>query len=133
MAIKIVVLGSRYLPLGVDFPPLEVANYGWEQYPQLQGDGDIAERCWRADIVVSLDTAISASALKKMTKIGLLVCAGPVCEQVDQVAVAARGVELLAFPDAQYDSEINAQDLCDRVSAAINHYVRHYQASEEGH
>ena len=133
MAIKVVVLDSGHLPMDVDFPPLEVVKYGWEQYPQLQGEADIAERCWRADIVVSLDTAISASALEKMAKIGLLVCAGPACEQVDQAAVAERGVELLAFPDAQYESAADAQDLCDRVSAAINHYIRHYQESEETH
>jgi len=126
MAIKVVVLDSRLLPAGVDFPPLDADKYGWEQYPQLQGD-DIAERCWRADIVVSLDSAISASELEKMIKIGLLVCAGPACERVDQAAVAARGVELLAFPEVQYGARADAQDLCNRVAAAINHYIRNYE------
>lgn len=126
MAIKVVVLDSRLLPAGVDFPPLDADKYGWEQYPQLQGD-DIAERCWRADIVVSLDSAISASELEKMIKIGLLVCAGPACERVDQAAVAARGVELLAFPEVQYGTRADAQDLCNRVAAAINHYIRNYE------
>ena len=126
MAIKVVVLDSRLLPAGVDFPPLDADKYGWEQYPQLQGE-DIAERCWRADIVVSLDSAISASELEKMIKIGLLVCAGPACERVDQAAVAARGVELLAFPEVQYGTRAEAQDLCNRVAAAINHYIRNYE------
>ena len=125
MAIKVVVLDSRLLPAGVDFPPLDADKYGWEQYPQLQGN-DIAERCWRADIVVSLDSAISASELEKMIKIGLLVCAGPACERVDQAAVAERGVELLAFPEVQYGTRAEAQDLCNRVAAAINHYIRNY-------
>jgi len=125
MAIKVVVLDSRLLPMGVDFPPLDADKYGWEQYPQLQGE-DIAERCWRADIVVSLDSAISASELEKMVKIGLLVCAGPACERVDQAAVAERGVELLAFPEVQYGTRAEAQDLCNRVAAAINHYIRNY-------
>ena len=127
MAIKVVVLDSRLLPTDVDFPPLDADKYGWEQYPQLQGE-EIAERCGRADIVVSLDSAISALEIEKMIKIGLLVCAGPACERVDQAAVAARGVELLAFPEAQYGTRADAQDLCDRVVAAINHYIRNYEA-----
>ena len=127
MSIKVVVLDSRYLPEGVDFPPLNVDKYGWEQYPRLQ-QGEIAERCWRADIVVSLDTAITSSQLEKMVKIGLLICAGPACGRIDQAALAANGVELLAFPEARLDQKADAQDLCDRVAAAINHYVRNCQA-----
>jgi lactate dehydrogenase-like 2-hydroxyacid dehydrogenase len=123
MAIKVVVLDSRLLPAGVDFPPLEVDKYGWEQYPQLSEE-EFAERCWRADIVVSLESAISLTALEKMLKIGLLICAGPACERIDLAALAERGVELLVFPEARYDTNADAQDLCNRVAAAINHYIR---------
>lgn len=126
MSIKVVVLDAARLPAGVDFPPLETAKYGWEQYPQLN-DEEIAQRCWRADIVVTLGTAIDASALGKMVKIGLLICAGSACARVDQSAVAARGVELLAFSDADFTSVTAAQDLCNRVSAAINHYIRTFR------
>ncbi len=125
MAIKVVVLDSRLLPAGVDFPPLEVDKYGWEQYPQLSEE-EFAERCWRADIVVSLESAISLTALEKMLKIGLLICAGPACERIDLAALAERGVELLVFPEARYDTSADAQDLCNRVAAAINHYIRNY-------
>ena len=55
MAIKVVVVDGAQLPAGVDFPPLDAAKYGWEQYPALTEE-DIAERCWRADIVVALAT-----------------------------------------------------------------------------
>jgi len=123
MAIKVVVLDSGHLPPGVEFPPLTVEKYGWEQYPQLCGD-DIAERCWRADIVVTLGAAIDRTALEKMVKVGLVICAGSACEHLDQAAVAARGIELLAFADAELGTAAAAQDLCDRVSAAINHYIR---------
>ncbi|VAW74652.1 hypothetical protein MNBD_GAMMA13-1176 [hydrothermal vent metagenome] len=38
------------------------------------------------------------------------------------------------FPSLEaVKSGVEAQDLCARVSAAINHYVRHYQASEEAY
>ena len=123
MAIKVVVLDCGRLPSGVEFPPLRVDKYGWEQYPQLDGD-DIADRCWRADVVVTLATPIDDRALEKMSRVGLLICAGEACMRTDQTAVLARGIELLAFPEAQYASTATAQDLCDRVSAAIDHYLR---------
>lgn len=122
MTIKIVVLGSERLPTGVEFPPLQLKKYGWEQYPRLTGD-DIAERCWRADIVVTLGTEVDRSSLEKMLRIGLLIGAGEVCSQLDQAALTDRGVEVLVFPDAELDSPAGAQDLCNRVSAAIDHYL----------
>jgi phosphoglycerate dehydrogenase-like enzyme len=123
MAVRVVVVDGGRLPAGVDFPPLQVEKYGWEQYPQLSGD-DIADRCWRADIVVSLGTPVDRALLEKLTRVALLICAGEACSRVDQAAVAACNVELLGFPDAELASTAGAQDLCDRVSAAINHYIR---------
>jgi lactate dehydrogenase-like 2-hydroxyacid dehydrogenase len=129
VAIKVVVLDSGRLPGGVDFPPLELDKYGWEQYPGLSGD-EVAERCWRADIVVSLGTPIDRAALEKMHKLGLLICVGPACSGIDQAAVRERGVELMGFPDADYASVGAAEDLCMRVSAAIDHYVRNCARQE---
>lgn len=129
MAIKIVVLDAAQLPSGVDFPPLNTDKYGWEQYPQLEGE-DIAERCWRADIVVSLSTAIGLEALQKMVKVGLLICAGEACRLLDQNAAGERGVELLAFPDARFDTAEAAQDVCNRIAAAIDHYIRNFESDE---
>lgn len=122
MAIKVVVLGAVQLPAGVDFPPLDLDKYAWEQYPQPSQE-DIAERCWRADIVVTLGSPINKNILEKMVKIGLLICVGESCAQVDQAAVISRGVELLAFPEAELGDPAQAQDLCNRISAAINHYL----------
>ncbi len=123
MGIKVVVLDCGRLPAGVEFPPLRVDKYGWEQYPQLDSD-DIADRCWRADVVVTLATPIDDLALGKMSRVGLLICAGEACSRMNHAAVVAHGIELLAFPDAQYASTAAAQDLCNRISAAIDHYLR---------
>ncbi len=122
MAIKVVVLDTARLPLSVEFPPLALGKYDWEHYPQLRGD-EIAERCGRADIVITLGTPIDASMLKKMTKIGLLICAGQACAGVDQSAARTRGAELLAFAESDLTTAAGAQDFCDRVVAAIDHYV----------
>jgi phosphoglycerate dehydrogenase-like enzyme len=122
MAIKIVVLDSESLPAGVEFPPLRLQKYGWEQYPRLIGD-EIAERCGRADIVVTLGTDVDRAALEKMNRIGLLICVGEACSRLDQAALTERGVEVLVFPDAELGTPAGAQDLCNRVSAAIDHYL----------
>ena len=129
MTIKVVVLDAAQLPAGVEFPPLETAQYGWEQYPGLAGD-EIAERCWRADIVVSLSTAIDRTNLEKMQRLKLLVCAAQSCQQLDQGAARQQGVELLAFPEARFGRADEAQDLCQRISQAIDHYIRNFENKE---
>jgi phosphoglycerate dehydrogenase-like enzyme len=123
---KVVVVDAGQLPAGVEFPPLETAKYAWEQYPALQGD-DIAERCWRADIVVALSTAIDSINLKKMYRLKLLIAAGCACQGLDEIAAQAQGVELLAFPDAECNDSLMAQELCNSIARAIDHYIRNFQ------
>ena len=72
MCIKIVVVDAGLLPPSVEFPPLEIPKYGWEEYPGLDEEGM---------------------------------------------------VELLAFPDAYCVDPRDAQDLCNRITQAIDHYV----------
>ena len=126
MAIKVVVVDSAQLPAGVDFPPLEAAKYGREQYPALTGD-EIAERCWRADIVVALATAIDLTMLEKMPRLKLLIVAGEACGSVDRFALQEQGVELKAFPTAHCAQTAEAEDLCQRISRAIDAYINHFQ------
>lgn len=120
---KIVIIDSGKLPTDVEFPPIDFPKYGWEQYPALQGD-DIAERCWRADIVITLATAINKNVLEKMNKLRLLICAGAACDKVNQSYARDKGVELLAFPAGRYDTVSAAQDLCNRISLAIDHFIK---------
>jgi len=122
MSLKIVVVDAGLLPRDVEFPPLDMPRYGWEEYPGLDVEG-MEERCWRADVVVSLSAAISGDLLKKMHRLGLLITAGEACGRLDQDAATAQGVELLAFPDVDCRDPGDAQDLCNRIVQAIEHYV----------
>lgn len=122
MSIKIVVVDAGGLPSGVEFPPLDVPKYGWEEYPGLDVEG-MAERCWRADIVVVFSSAISSGLLKKMHRLSLLIAAGDACGRLDQAAACEQGVELLAFPDTDCTDPRDAQDVCNRIARAIDHYV----------
>ena len=90
---NIVVLDGKVLGDKAEFHPLEADKYGWQQYPQLEGD-DITERCWRSDIVVTLATPLLATDLDKMAKLKLVITGGPGVGQEMQsprVALRARG------------------------------------------
>jgi len=127
MSIKIVVVDAGLLPSNAEFPPLALPKYGWEEYPGLDAEG-IAERCWRADIVVALSASISSELLEKMHRLSLLITVGEACRRLDQTAACARGVELLAFPDVDCRDPKDAQDVCERIALAIDHYVARERA-----
>ena len=126
MTINVVVIDGGKLPEGVEFPPLETAKFGWEQHLQLDDD-EVAERCWRADILVVLSSAIKRANIEKLPRLKLLIMAGGACRQLDQVAAQEQGVELLAFPDAKYSEPGEARDMCNRISKAIDHYIRIFE------
>ena len=125
MAVKVVVDGAQ-LPAGVDFPPLDAANYGWEQYPALTEE-DISERCWRADIVVALATPIEQTTVEKMPRLKLLIAAGEACRHLQQDALQQYGVELLTFPSAQCRESAEAEGLCGRISQAVDQFIGELQ------
>lgn len=127
---KIVVIDSEHLPAGVEFSPLQANKYGWEQYRGLD-DADIAERCWRSDIVISLATRLNAEVLEKMIKLGLVITAGAACDQIDVAAVNARDIKLLAFPDVNFADAAQGQQCCDQMVSAIDEYILAMKTGDE--
>jgi hypothetical protein len=125
---KIVVIDSGQLPAGVEFPPLQAAKYGWEQYIDLDEAG-IAERCWRTDIVISLATAINNDVMDKMIKLGMVIVVGEACDRLGADAVGARQVKLISFPGVDLADQHQAQQCCDRIVNAIDDYI---QAASSG-
>jgi phosphoglycerate dehydrogenase-like enzyme len=125
MAEKIVVVGSAQLPSGTEFPPLEAMKYGWEEYPSLR-PGELADRCWRAEIVLLLssDRRVDRAIMEKLPRLRLLMAVGDAVAQLDQAAARDQGVELAVFPEALGRDAVAAQDLCNRISQAIDHYLR---------
>jgi lactate dehydrogenase-like 2-hydroxyacid dehydrogenase len=129
MTVKVVVLDAGLLPDDVDFPPLEAARYGWEQYRALS-DADIVDRCWRADILISLGTPIDGTTLEKLHRLKLVIGCADSLAGIDQATARARGVELLAFPEPLQRIPAAAQDLCNRMAQAIDHYLRNSDSRE---
>jgi phosphoglycerate dehydrogenase-like enzyme len=126
MAIKVVVVDRAKLPEGVEFPPLQASKYGWEEYPSLDCEA-LAERCWKADVLVSLGTPIRRELMEKLHRLKFVITAGNAIEELDEAAARERSVELLAFPDASYGDPGEARDLCERITMAIDHYIRSFE------
>ena len=125
MAVKIVVLDSAQLPSGTEFPPLQAMKYGWEEYPSLPAE-ELPDRCWRAEIVVLLssDKRVDRAMMEKLPRLRLLIAIGDAAAQLDQAAARDQGVELSVFPEALGSDAAAAQDVCNRVVQAIDHYLR---------
>lgn len=117
---NIVVIDAAALPQGVDFPLLNWNKYGWEQYLALPGR-DLVERCWRADIVVSLTTDISAEALAGWHKLALLVVPENGSVNVDRAAMR-EDIEIAEVPGSLEGIE-NAEQYCQGVVAAIQRFL----------
>ena len=56
------VADGAHLAGEADLPMLEPDKLGWQQYPVLVGE-ELAEQCWRSDMIVSVDTPIDLAAI----------------------------------------------------------------------
>ena len=69
---------------------LDLQKFGWQQYPVLSAD-EVAERWWRADIIVTVATPIDSAVIDKTFKLKLIAVAGVYDSIVDKAATAVRG------------------------------------------
>ncbi len=120
---NIVVLDYACLPSGVDFPPLALDRYGWEQYPRLPA-GEVTERCWRADVIVTLATPVSAAQLKQLGKLKLIVAGAREPALTDLAAAQERGIAVRTVALPQGDDASAAEGTCREVVANIEAFLR---------
>ncbi len=120
---NIVVLDGNVLGNKAEFPPLEADKYGWQQYPQLEGD-DITERCWRSDIVVSLATPLRDADLEKMAKLKLVITGGPMADFIDRDKAAEQEIQVREFTEFDWNDGPSAQCGCDAMVRAIDEYLQ---------
>ena len=119
---KVVVVDSARLGAEAEFPPLAADKFGWEQFPALDGE-ELAERCWRAHVVVTVATPLDAQAMERMTMLSLVVVAGEAAGHVDLDAARAAGVAVCHVPDADPADPTKAQHICDEVVANIDAFM----------
>lgn len=120
---NVVVVDAAHLAGEADFPMLELDKFGWQQYPELEGD-ELAERCWRSDVIISVDTPIDRKVIDKAFKLKLIAVAGEDASHVDLSAASERGITVCNVPAGDPGDGQGCELICRQVIANINAYIR---------
>lgn len=125
---NIVVLDAQHLPSGVDFPPLQAAKYGWEQYPCLDQEG-ITERCWRANILISLQTPLSNELLDRLTRVVMVISPDDSKIVMDDAYLGRRNIVWQRIDNRLPGTTAQANVFCERVVQIIDQFILQNSAS----
>lgn len=120
---NIVVVDAARLAGEADFPMLDVPKYGWQQFPALTGH-ELAERCWRSDVIVTVAAPIDRAVLDKAFKLALIVAAGDDYGHVDLAAARERGITVCHVPGANPADAADTARICTQVVDTIAAYLR---------
>ncbi len=119
---NIVVLDSDSLAGEADFPEIDHPKFGWLQYVETQ-PGQMEDRCWRSDIIVSVSTRIDRVVMEKTYKLRLIVVAGDSYDHIDLDAAMERGIKVCNVPDSNPDDSGNTKLICQQVVENINAFL----------
>jgi glycerate dehydrogenase len=120
---NVVVVDSAHLAGEADFPMPALDKFGWQEYPELSAE-EVAERCWRTDIIVTVDTPIDKTVIDKAFKLKLIIAAADDYSHIDLDAARARGITVCHVPDTDpYDTSAG-EAICTQVVKNINAYIQ---------
>jgi|GEM_PF-350286 len=119
---NIVMVDSANLSGDTDFPDLNLPKYGWMQFLSLD-EAELAERCWRADVIISTRTPIRAELIEGAFKLKLIIAAGEDVGHIDQGAAQTRGITLCNVPGLTGDNPQNTRQICCEVVNIINAWL----------
>jgi len=120
---NIVMLDSGQLTGDVDFPEVNLDKYGWSQFVALEGS-EIEERCWRADIIISTNTPVTAKVIDGAFKLKLIIAAGDSTEHIDHEAAKSRGILVTNVPGLTGDEPKQTEAICNQVVEQINDWLK---------
>jgi len=120
---NIVVVDAAHLAGEADYPMLDLPKYGWQQFPALSGE-ELAERCWRSDVIISVDTPIDRLVIDKAFKLALIAVAGGRTEHIDLEAAAERGIKICHVPDADPADATQATRICNETIENIAAFLK---------
>ena len=119
---NVVVIDGARLAGDADFPELALPKFGWQQYPQLP-EAEVPERCWRADVIVSVATPVDQATIDKAFKLKLIAVAGDAYGHIDLDAAKARGIKVCHVPGADPANPGQAGRICAEVVANIDAFL----------
>lgn len=120
---NIVVIDSGRLAGEADFPEPDLPKYGWLQYLETPPE-EMADHCWRSDVIISVDTPVEGATIDKAFKLKLIAVAGEACGHIDLEAARARGIEVRNVPGAEPADAAGTERICREVMANIDAFLR---------
>lgn len=120
---NIVVVDTAQFAGEADFPMLDIPKYGWQQFPALAG-AELTERCWRSDVIVTVQAPINRAVIDKAFKVALIVAAGDDYSHIDRAAAAERGITVCNIPGTNPADAAQTARICQQVIDTIGAYLR---------
>jgi len=117
------MVDSGQLMGGADFPEVDIDKYGWLQFVELDAS-ELEERCWRADIIISARTPVTAQIMEEAYKLKLIIAAGESTEHIDLEAAQSRGLEVFNTPGLTGNTPEATQAICQQVVEQINTWLK---------
>jgi len=117
------MLDSGQLTGEVDFPEVDLDKFGWQQFVSLD-ESEVEERCWRADIIISTNTPVTAKVIEEAYKLRLIVAAGEATEHIDHAAAKARNIEVMNISGLIGNKPQHTEAICKQVVEQINHWLK---------
>ena len=106
-----------------EFPEVEWPKYGWVQYPELTPD-QVPERCWRSDIIITVNTPVDRTVLDQALKLKLIAVAGDSYNHVDLAAARERGIRVCNVPGLNPGDPGATREICQQVVENINAFLK---------
>ncbi len=119
---NIVLVDSGQLMGMPEFPPINLPKFAWLEYVDLAAE-EIDERCWRADVIVSTNTIITADVIKDTYKLKLIIAAGDNYAHIDVAAAKEREVVVCNVPGLIGDNVKDAQEIAIQVVDNIHAWL----------
>jgi hypothetical protein len=120
---NIVAIDCAHLAGEADFPMLDLPKFGWLQYPEVE-EGQIADFCWRSDIIITVSTPIDQEVIDQAFKLKLIAVAGESYDHINLEAARARGIKVCnvsgADPDNAGDTPRICSEVIENISAFLN-------------
>ncbi|MDQ1363533.1 MAG: hypothetical protein QG652_1394 [Pseudomonadota bacterium] len=119
----IVVIDSGHLAGEADFPMPDMDKCGWQQFVQL-ADTEVAERCWRSDVIVSVATPVTRPVIDRAFKLRLIIAAGDNTNHIDLAAARERGITVCNAPGLNPANAAHSQAICNQVINNVNAWLK---------
>ena len=120
---NVYVIDSGRLAGEADFPMLDLPKFGWQQFPELAPE-EVGERCWRADVLVTVATPVDRATIDQAFKLKLIAVAGMSVDHVDLDAARERGIQVCNVPGLDPADHASSQEICFEVVENIHAFLR---------